>query len=151
MRRKAIGVPGLNTQADWAAGSDEKTDNGWDIYPQGFYEILKSISSHVGPLPIEITENGAAYNMMPDQHGHMHDKKRIVWLQKHLLELVARDPRRRAGARIPLLEPARQFRMGRRLYAALRPRLCRFQDRQQRTIKDSGAWYAKVIAANRVV
>ena len=26
-----------------------------------------------------------------------------------------------------------------------------FKNRQQRTIKDSGAWYAKVIAANRVL
>ncbi|MGA9334299.1 MAG: GH1 family beta-glucosidase, partial [Rudaea sp.] len=81
------GIPGLNTSADWAAGPDEKTDNGWDIDPPGFYDILKSMSAHIGHLPIEITENGAAYNTHLDKHGHVHDRKRIVWMQKHLREL----------------------------------------------------------------
>lgn len=145
------GVPGLNTQADWAAGSDEKADNGWDIYPRGFYEILKRISAHIGPLSIEITENGAAYNVMPDQYGHVHDKKRIVWLQKHLVELsrAIRDgvPVRayHCWSLLDNFEWAEGYtqRFG-LVYVD-------FKSRQQRTIKDSGAWYAKVIAANRVI
>jgi len=145
------GVPGLNTQADWAAGSDEKADNGWDIYPRGFYEILKSISSHVGPLPIEITENGAAYNVMPDQHGHVHDKKRIVWLQKHLVELsraIHDGVPVRAYHCWSLLD---NFEWAEGYTQRFGLVYVDFKNRQQRTVKDSGAWYAKVIASNRVV
>jgi len=145
------GVPGLNTMADWAAGPDEKADNGWDIYPRGFYEILKDISTHIGALPIEITENGAAYNVMPDEHGHVHDRKRIVWLQKHLAELsrAIRDgvPVRayHCWSLLDNFEWAEGYtqRFG-LVYVD-------FKNRQQRTVKDSGKWYAKVIAANRVI
>ena len=145
------GIPGLNTKADWAAGSDEKADNGWDIYPRGFYEILKDMAAHAGNLPIEIIENGAAYNAMLDKQGHVHDKKRIVWLQKHLIELshAIRDgvPVRayHCWSLLDNFEWAEGYtqRFG-LIYVD-------FKNRQQRTIKDSGAWYAKVIAANRVL
>ena len=145
------GVPGLDTTADWAAGPDEKADNGWDIYPRGFYEILKDISTHIGALPIEITENGAAYNVAPDKHGHVHDRKRIVWLQKHLAELsrAIRDgvPVRayHCWSLLDNFEWAEGYtqRFG-LVYVD-------FKNRQQRTVKDSGKWYAKVIAANRVI
>lgn len=145
------GIPGLNTQADWAAGPDEKTDNGWDIYPQGFYEILKDISAHTGKLPIEITENGAAYNTAPDDHGHVHDRKRIVWLQKHLREL-SRAIRDGVPVRAyhcwSLLD---NFEWGEGYAQRFGLVYVDFKNRQQRTVKDSGTWYAKVIAANRVV
>ncbi len=145
------GVPGLNTMADWAAGPDEKADNGWDIYPRGCSEIRKDISTHIGALPIEITENGAAYNVMPDEHGHVHDRKRIVWLQKHLAELsrAIRDgvPVRayHCWSLLDNFEWAEGYtqRFG-LVYVD-------FKNRQQRTVKDSGKWYAKVIAANRVI
>lgn len=145
------GVPGLDTQADWAAGPDEKTDNGWDIDPPGFYRILREIAQHTGGLPIEITENGAAYNNLPDSQGHVHDRKRIVWLQRHLRELsrAIRDgvPVRayHCWSLLDNFEWAEGYtqRFG-LVYVD-------FKNRQQRTIKDSGHWYAKVIAANRVV
>lgn len=145
------GVPGLNTKADWAAGPDEKTDNGWDIYPQGFYDILKDIAAHTNNLPIEITENGAAYNSLPDSHGHVHDRKRIVWLQKHLREL-ARAIRDGVPVRAyhcwSLLD---NFEWGEGYSQRFGLVYVDFKNRQQRTVKDSGEWFAKVIAANRVV
>src|SRR5271170_90278 len=59
------GIPGLMADAQWAVGPDPKTDNGWDIYPAGFYDILTKMSTLMGGrMPIEITENGAAYNNM---------------------------------------------------------------------------------------
>jgi beta-glucosidase len=145
------GIPGLNTKADWAAGSDEKTDNGWDIYPQGFYDILKDMAVHAEHLPIEITENGAAYNITPDRQGHIHDSKRIVWLQKHLRELshAIRDgvPVRayHCWSLLDNFEWAEGYsqRFG-LVYVD-------FKKRQRRTVKDSGLWYARVIAANRVL
>ena len=145
------GIPGLDTQADWAAGPDEKTDNGWDIYPKGFYDILKDISAHVGNLPLEITENGAAYNATPDKDGHIHDAKRIVWLQKHLRELsraIADGVPVRAYHCWSLLD---NFEWGEGYTQRFGLVHVDFKNGQKRTVKDSGNWYAKVIAANRVV
>ncbi|MEO8671139.1 MAG: GH1 family beta-glucosidase [Tahibacter sp.] len=145
------GIPGVNAIADWAAGPDEKTDNGWDINPQGFYDILKQMSAHVGHLPIEITENGAAYNIGPDKSGHVHDAKRIVWLQKHLRELaraIADGVPVRAYHCWSLLD---NFEWGEGYGQRFGLVHVDFKNRQQRTVKDSGNWYAKVIAANRVV
>ena len=80
------GVPGLNTQAQWAKapGHNPRTDIGWDIYPQGSHEILLRMSQVFGKLPIEITENGASYNNAPDADGRIRDDARIAYLTTHL-------------------------------------------------------------------
>ncbi|HEX6832911.1 MAG TPA: GH1 family beta-glucosidase [Rudaea sp.] len=144
-------IPGLHVKADWASGPDEKTDNGWDIDPKGFYDILKSMSAHIGPLPLEITENGAAYNNVPDGGGRVRDEKRIVWLRKHLRELsrAIRDgvPVRayHCWSLLDNFEWAEGYtqRFG-LVYVD-------FKNGQKRIVKDSGLWYAKVAAENRVV
>ena len=144
-------IPGLHVQADWASGPDEKTDNGWDIDPPGFYAILKDMAGHAPGLPIEITENGAAYNQAPDSHGHIHDRKRIEWLRKHLREL-ARAIRDGVPVRAyhcwSLLDNFEWAEGYRQRFGLV---FVDFKNRQQRTVKDSGEWYAKVVAANRVV
>ena len=104
-------IPGLNLKAQWATAypPHHKTDNGWDIYPKGFYDILRQIASHTGGLPIEITENGAADNTIPGEDGRIHDTARIEWIRLHLLELSRAIDDGVPGSRLPLLEPARQF------------------------------------------
>ena len=83
--KKPSGVPGLLLpDTEWAFGDHEKTDFGWDIYPQGFYDILKRMQAVTGNRPIEITENGAAYNIGPDATGAIHDAKRIAYYKGHL-------------------------------------------------------------------
>jgi len=149
---KGNGVPGLDTDAQWAAGPDEKTDNGWDIDPPGFYEIIKDISGHLGKnMPLEITENGAAYNTKPDADGHVHDEKRIAWLRKHLREL-ARAIRDGAPVRAyhcwSLLD---NFEWGEGYTQRFGLVYVDFKNAQQRIVKDSGEWFARVIAANSVV
>jgi beta-glucosidase len=145
------GIPGVNVQGDWASGPDEKTDNGWDIWPQGFYEILKDIAAHAPNIPIEITENGAAYNDAPDAQGRIHDTRRIVWLQKHLRELsraIADGVPVRAYHCWSLMD---NFEWGEGYSQRFGLVYVDFKNGQKRTVKDSGTWYAKVIAANRVV
>jgi beta-glucosidase len=36
------------------------TEMGWEIYPQGLYELLKWISTEYAPIPLYVTENGMA-------------------------------------------------------------------------------------------
>ena len=145
------GVPGLDTQADWATGSGAKADNGWNIDPHGFYTILKDMAGHAAGRPLEITENGAAYNTVPDAQGRIRDTGRIAWLQQHLRELshAIRDgvPVRayHCWSLLDNFEWAEGYTQRFGLVHV------DFENGRKRTVKDSGEWYAKVIAANRVV
>lgn len=80
----ANGIPGLNAAAQWGVGPHAKTDIGWDIFPQGFYDILVDMHRLTGARPIEITENGAADNTRPGADGHIRDVRRIAYLRSHL-------------------------------------------------------------------
>jgi beta-glucosidase len=145
------GVPGLNVTVDWAVGPDEKTDFGWDIYPQGFYDILKSMQQVTGKRPIEITENGAAYNNKPDATGQIHDPKRIAYLRAHLnaLSRAIADGVPVRGYHCWSLMDNFEWAQGYSQRFGLT--YVDFDNHQQRTLKESAYWYAKVAAANRVV
>jgi beta-glucosidase len=147
---KSSGVPGLNVKADWAVGPDEKTDFGWDIYPQGFYDILKRMQQVTGARPIEITENGAAYNDPPDASGQIHDARRIAYLRAHL-QVLSRAIRDGVPVRAyhcwSLLD---NFEWASGYSQRFGLTYVDFVNGQTRTIKDSGYWYAKVARENRV-
>ena len=118
------GIPGLNTQSLWATmhGDHPKTDIGWTVYPQGFYDILMRMAQETGDLPIEITENGASYNTAPGRDGRIRDTERIAYLRGHLRAMAHAIEDGVPIRALSLLEPARQFRVGVRLLAALRDR-----------------------------
>jgi beta-glucosidase len=144
------GIPGLNVTADWAVGPDEKTDFGWDIYPQGFYDILKRMQQVTGARPIEITENGAAYNDRPDASGQIHDSRRIAYLRAHLLALsraIADGVPVRGYHCWSLLD---NFEWASGYSQRFGLTYVDFDNNQKRTIKESGYWYGKVARDNRV-
>lgn len=63
----------------------EYTEMGWEVYPEGLYELLTRVHRDYGPLPLYVTENGAAF---PDQltaQGEIDDPRRINYLQTYLL------------------------------------------------------------------
>jgi beta-glucosidase len=60
---------------------------GWEIYPEGLYEIVKRVSEEYQPEDIYITENGIALPDQPDSKGRINDQKRIDYLRSHLLAL----------------------------------------------------------------
>ncbi|MDP4549641.1 GH1 family beta-glucosidase [Alkalihalobacillus macyae] len=63
-----------------------KTDIGWPIYSDGFYNILTDLHETYGDVPIYITENGACYNHEVED-GRVHDIERIDYLKQHLTAL----------------------------------------------------------------
>jgi|SRR5579862_613981 len=144
------GVPGLDTHADWAAGPHEKTDIGWDIYAPGFYELVMEMARHTGNIPIEITENGAAYNVMPDAHGDVRDKRRIDYLRLYL-KALARAIRDGAPVRgyhcWSLLD---NFEWAEGYSQRFGLIFVDFKNGLKRTVKESGEWYAKVAASGQV-
>jgi beta-glucosidase len=140
----------VQVSGQWATApvKTAKTDVGWDIYPQGFHQILVRMLREVGPLPIEITENGAAYNTAPDAQGQIHDGARIAYLRSHLqalAEAISDGVPVRAYHCWSLMD---NFEWAEGYSQRFGLTYVDFAHQRRRTIKDSGHWYASVAAAN---
>lgn len=61
----------------------EKTDLGWDITPEGFYDLLKYFQ-RTCPYPVYITENGISLNDIVCLDGKVYDNDRIDYLDRYL-------------------------------------------------------------------
>ena len=59
------------------------TDMGWEIYPQGFSDLLISLNNKYTLPPIYITENGAAMQDLMS-NNKVNDIERISYYQSHL-------------------------------------------------------------------
>jgi beta-glucosidase len=59
------------------------TDMGWEVYPQGFTDLLVDLNNRYDLPPIYITENGAA---MPDEiiDNEVNDETRVSYYHSHL-------------------------------------------------------------------
>jgi beta-glucosidase len=125
------------------------TDMGWSIDPHGMYELLIRLAREHPGLDLYVTENGAAFpdDVSPD--GAVHDSDRIDYLRQHLAA-VARAIEDGAPVRgyylWSLLDNfewsygfSKRFGIVRVDYAT-----------QERTVKDSGRWYAGVVAGDRL-
>ena len=65
-------------------GDVPQTDMGWELYPQGLYELLERIYREYHPKQLMVTENGASYADGPDEYGKVRDQRRIDYLHSHL-------------------------------------------------------------------
>jgi beta-glucosidase len=124
------------------------TAMGWRQDPGAFGDLLRRIAEGWGPIPIAITENGAAFDDDPPAGGRLPDPRRTAFLSAHLAALAdACDD----GVPVTdymawsLLDNfewaygyARRFGIVHVDYAT-----------QVRTPKDSARWYAEVAAALR--
>jgi beta-glucosidase len=131
-------------------GTHPKTDIGWTVYPQGFYDILMRMARETGELPIEITENGASYGTSPGVDGRIRDTERIAYLRGHLRAMAhaIEDGVPVRGYHCWSLLDNFEWAYGfSQRFGIVH---VDFADRQRRTIKDSGRWYADVAATNRV-
>jgi beta-glucosidase len=72
---RPFGKPRLDIVGN--APPEKLTDMGWEIYPEGLYRVLKTVSSYTSK-PVYITENGIA------DDG---DTKRAKFIEDHLLVL----------------------------------------------------------------
>lgn len=146
------GVPGLHVRPVWgAANARDVTDYGWEVYPQGLYDILHIVTRETGGRPIEVTENGAAYNDAPDSQGRIRDIRRIAFLRGHVraLHRAIADGVPIRGYHAWSLMDNFEWTAGYTQRFGLS--YVDFADRQKRSIKDSGHWYAQVAKSNRVV
>ncbi|MCU1679896.1 MAG: beta-glucosidase [Amycolatopsis sp.] len=120
------------------------TAMGWEILPEKFTELLVRLSKDYPGLPMYITENGSAFEDVPDESGYVNDSDRTGYLSSHIAAVAAA---RQAGADVrgyfawSLLDNfewaygyAKRFGLIRVDY-----------ETQERTIKRSGLWYRDTI------
>jgi len=125
------------------------TDNGWEVWPRGLYDIVTRISRDYNKPVIEITENGASYLDEPDIHGVVPDTRRIDYYRDHLVELrraIQDGARVRAYHAWSILD---NFEWAEGYTQRFGLVYVDFRD-QRRIIKQSGRWYADVAARNSV-
>lgn len=127
----------------------EYTDLGWEVYPQGLYEILTRLHYEYAHPEIYVIENGAAFPDIVSSDGCIHDPRRISFLREHLLQahaaVVDGVPLRGYFAWSLIDNFEWSFGYSKRFGIV-------YVDypTQQRIIKESGYWYRNVIATNEV-
>ncbi len=120
------------------------TAMGWEINPEALRGLLDRLHDEHPGLPLVITENGSAFDEVVGPHG-VDDPERIDYLDRHL-----RVAAQAIAAGVPLqgyfawslldnfewaLGYEKRFGLVRVDYAT-----------QERRVKESGRWYADVIA-----
>jgi len=124
-----------------------KTEMGWELYPQGLYELLERINREYHPKQLMVTENGASYSDGPDETGRVRDQRRIDYLQTHI-EMVWQAIQTgipvTAYLQWSLLDNFEWARGYSQRFGAIYVDY----ETQKRTIKDSAWWFSDVIKRN---
>jgi len=63
------------------------TDMGWEVYPEGLFEVLMRFKEDYGNPKLFITGNGAAYPDSLSPYDEVHDEARIHYFERHLVSL----------------------------------------------------------------
>jgi beta-glucosidase len=127
------------------------TYNGWEVWPRGIYDIVTQISNEYNKPIIEITENGCSYAdaPLPEDPSKAPDPRRIEFYRSHLAELARaiKDGADVRGYHAWSLLDNYEWAEGYSQRFGLV--YVDFRD-SKRTIKNSGHWYGRVAAANRI-
>jgi beta-glucosidase len=67
----------------------QRTEMGWEVYPDGLYKVLTRVARDYGPRSIYVTENGAAFGDVRAHDGSIHDTERTEFLAGYI-DAVAR-------------------------------------------------------------
>lgn len=128
----------------------EYTEMGWEVYPDGLYELLIRLREEYRMPKIYITENGAAYPDEVSPDGRVHDEKRTNYLRKHILSAhrAICEGVNLAGYFVWSLMDNFEWAYG---YTKRFGIVFVDFESQKRIVKDSGLWYSKVVQANGVI
>lgn len=135
--------PGSEDVVEFLAQPGPHTAMGWNIAPEGLETLLLSLRDQFPDQPLMVTENGAAFDDVVAADGSVPDAERLDYLRRHL---TAAHRAMRQGVDLrgyfvwSLLD---NFEWG---YGyAKRFGIVRVDfDTLERTVKDSGRWYARL-------
>lgn len=125
------------------------TEAGLEIWPTGIHDLVMQVSREYNNPIIEITENGCCYLDAPEENGRVPDTRRIRFHRQILAELaraIAEGARVRAYHAWSLVD---NFEWADGYTQRYGMTYVDFRS-QKRTVKDSGLWYGRVAAANRL-
>ncbi len=124
----------------------DTTATGWEIYPQGLEDLLTRLQRDYAPPAMYVTENGAAFNDEESDGGVVRDERRRAYLESHFAaakRAIDKGARLRGYFVWSLMDNfewaegySKRFGIVYVDYAT-----------QERTVKDSGLWYADGIRA----
>jgi beta-glucosidase len=121
------------------------TETGWEVFAQGLTDVLVRVKERYGSPRIYITENGAAFFDPPvARDGRVEDPLRIDYLRQHV---AAVHSARAAGVDVrgyfawSLLDNFEWSLGYSKRFGIVH---VNFHD-QQRTVKDSGRFYARIV------
>jgi len=158
------GFAGTEIEADPATGRDPYTrfravmptdgpltESGLEVWPRGIYDLVTQISREYDHPIIEITESGSGYLDAPyeKENGRIPDARRIEFFREELAELaraIADGAKVRSFHAWSLLDNFEWSNGHTERYGLI---YVDYRDRK-RTIKDSGLWYGRVAASNRL-
>jgi len=61
------------------------TETDWEVYPDGLFDTLKWVRQRYGPMPLYVTENGAAFYDPPAAtNGRVDDPLRVEYYHNHI-------------------------------------------------------------------
>ena len=60
-----------------------QTEMGWEIDPEGLYDLLTRVARDYPSVPLYVTENGAAIADEKGPDGEVHDPARVAYLDAH--------------------------------------------------------------------
>ncbi|TMR19202.1 beta-glucosidase [Nonomuraea turkmeniaca] len=132
------------------SGDVARTDEGWEINADALRDLLIGLSRRFPGTPLLVTENGGVFGDAPTHDGLIHDNRRIAFLRDHV-EAVRAALAAGADVRGYLhwsLMDNFEWALG------YRPRFGLVHVDYAtgvRTIKDSGRYYAQLIAGGGTV
>ena len=132
-----------------AGGGNEgaRTEFDWEVWPRALYDMVMRVTRDYDTPVLEITENGCSYGDAPDEEGVVHDDRRIEFYTGYLSALadaIADGADVRAYHAWSLLDNF-EWSEG---YAQRFGLVHVDFDSCDRTLKESGRWYARVAAEN---
>jgi beta-glucosidase len=126
------------------------TEMGWEVYPEGLYEILGRVHFDYNFPKIYITENGAAYPDVIDEKGKVEDPLRIAYIRDHLISVS-----KAITVGVPVkgyfawsLMDNFEWSYG---YSKRFGLIYVDFETQRRILKSSARWYRDVIGANKIL
>jgi beta-glucosidase len=133
--------------AEFVSRGLPRTDSGWEVQPPGLVDVLVRLHREYPPIPLHITENGAAYRDSVDPDGEIRDEARIAFLDAHLRAAhtaIQHGVDLRGYFYWSLLDNFEWAEGYAKRFGIIHVDFIS----QRRTLKHSAHWYAQVISAN---
>ncbi|MES0360894.1 MAG: GH1 family beta-glucosidase [Anaerolineales bacterium] len=143
-------VPEAENESRTVFVNPNPTEMGWEVYPEGLYEILGRIHFDYNYPKIYITENGAAYPDTVNEQKQVDDPLRIAYIMGHLKSVS-----KAIEAGVPVkgyfawsLMDNFEWSFG---YTKRFGLIYVDFETQKRILKSSAKWYRSVVQSNEVI